>query len=259
MGALLAVASVALAGGGGYEVESESETIPEMSSGGMTLKCPQGSSVVGGGFFLDGEISRKVNAAFPISQRRFVVTGSNLDGTGTFDLVGKAVCDDDGDVAIADKDIGVDPGTTKTVKAKCPDGTTVSGGGFQVQGQDLAVRSSYPAGSRRWAVRAQNGGLGTKPLVAFAICDRDGNSYTVERKTKAPPPKPKARGINADVTLEPKCKGGLEPSGGGFKSKGLGSVRAVRSVPDGDSWSVELATYAGKPLELTGYAVCGSG
>ena len=153
----------------------------------------------------------------------------------------------------------MDSGTTEAVKARCPDGTTVSGGGFRVQGPDLAIRSSYPAGSRKWAVSAQNGGLTTVTLKAFAICDRDGYAYTVERKTKAPPPTPKARGINADVTLEPKCKGGLEPSGGGFKSKGFGSLRAVRSVPDGDSWSVELATYAGKPLQLSGYAVCGAG
>ncbi|MDX6586643.1 MAG: hypothetical protein QOI31_1116 [Solirubrobacterales bacterium] len=257
-GALLAAASVALAGGG-YEIKSDSETLTEMTTGGMNIKCPQGSAVVGGGFFLDGEVSRRINGAFPSSQRKFVVTGSNTDGTGTFELFGTAVCDDDGDFGIKDKDRAVDSGTTKTVKARCPDGSTVSGGGFRLQDGDLALLSSYPAGSRKWAVRAQNGGLNTASVFAFAICDLDGSSYTIEKQTKAPPPVRKPRGINADVNLKPKCKGGLEPSGGGFKTKGIGSARAVMSLPDDDLWKVEIATYAGKALEMTGYAVCGSG
>jgi hypothetical protein len=135
----------------------------------------------------------------------------------------------------------------------------VSGGGLQLQDGDLGILSSYPAGSHKWAVRAQNGGLNTASIEAFAICDLDGNSYTIEKQTKAPPPVRKARGINADVKLKPKCKGGLTPSGGGFKTKGIGSARAVMSLPDDNLWKVEIATYAGKALEMTGYAVCGSG
>ena len=42
-----------------------------------------------------------------------------------------------------------------------------------------------------------------------------------------------------------------------FKAKGVGSARAVLSLPDGNAWNVEIGTYAGKDLDFTGYAVCG--
>jgi hypothetical protein len=258
VGALIAAASLALAGGGGYEVKSKSETINPSTSGGITMKCPQDSAVVGGGYFLDGGVSRRIVGSFPLTRRKFVVTGSNTDGSGTFDLVGAAVCENHGQVGISDNSVDVVSGDFKTVKARCPEDTTVSGGGFKSSG-DVFVGSSYPKGSRKWIVRGQNGGLDTSPMVAYAICDLDGSAYSIESRTKMPPPLRKPRGVNADVKLNPKCKGGLEPSGGGFKRVGVGSGRATRSFPDGDSWSVEFATYTGKSLELTAYAVCGSG
>ena len=66
MGALLGASTLALAGGGGYELKSDSETITAMSSGGMTIKCPQGSAVVGGGYLARSAKSRgAIRSAFP--------------------------------------------------------------------------------------------------------------------------------------------------------------------------------------------------
>ena len=256
MGAMAALCSVAFAGGN-LSVVSNSVEVASSSSGGLFATCPKGSTAVGGGFSLDGNASKETSGYFPSSRRRFAVTGRN-NGGGPFELLGFAVCDASGKFERAQKSRVLQDQEIATVRAKCPKGTTVAGGGLRLLDEDFEVYRSAPSGQRRWEVEAGYFADGSQTVIAYAVCNLAGDPYKVRTRSETAPSTRRARGIPAVVTLRPKCNDGREPVAGGFDVEGSGSFNPVRSQPDGARWESKFDTYFGKNLDFTGYVVCGS-
>ena len=256
---LLAAMGGSLAwGAGDYSVETASTEVPAMVSGGTVAKCPRGSALTGGGY-ATGVDSALVRNFFPSSRRRFAASMQNY-GSGERKLTVRATCDATGRYRIRAKEATIPAQVATDLRARCPRGSRVSGGGVRAIGTESRVFGSRPAGRRSWLATTRFFGPpeGETTAIVYAVCDLAGGDYDVQAVSTTPPPvRALRRGVNAKVTMEPRCHRGSRLTGGGFRrSTGSGTADAVASVPDGRAWRVVWDTYAGKDLDFRAYAIC---
>jgi hypothetical protein len=166
---------------------SNSVTVP--ASGGSTTEravvatCPNGWQVISGGYAVvppfssgsDGEIA--VDTSMRTSTRTWKVHGGN-DGTPT-DLKAYAMCEkkDTSQIQQMSRTRPVTSATPVVSMARCPKGSHVVGGGFQIKpdesgGSFPVVNMSRPRDSQRWKTRlgfpSQSS---SSSLTSFAECE----------------------------------------------------------------------------------------
>ena len=152
-----------------------------------------------------------------------------------------------------------EPGSTKTVSAKCPRGTHVLGGGGESGGGfgDTFISSSFPFDGRDRDSKPDDGWKAThssfddvRELYADAVCGSQMPVYRKEEFEAAPEDR-------LQVAID--CGGGPAIIHGGLR--GAASVQPVASYPfDGsgnqDSWQLTADNVSEKPRSVKGYAIC---
>lgn len=67
--------------------------------------------------------------------------------------------------------VKISPQSSKTIKAKCPNGTYLIGGGYKEDERNAIARSAPDAGFDAWAVEAYGGNTGSgNSVTVYASC-----------------------------------------------------------------------------------------
>ena len=265
--ALAVVAPIAVGGSPDRSVETEDEVFGAGDFDSVQTKCDQGDEVTGGGMSFDvgtnfgGAI---VDGLYPKGDNSFRLEARNFEGAEV-DVDGFAVCFRGESFKREKRTITLPGGgdVSATVKAKCPRGTSVVGGGVDVEPFDLRgsgaveVFSSRPLGNRKWLGRVYVEQT-PRDVTVYAICDKDHEYETVTRVAVGEP----GRRTNVDVaTATPRCAQGDISTNAGWELDDSVSVSALHDVvPTSDrEWLVRARFLAQVDPEFKAYVVCRTG
>ena len=261
--ATLAVSAAAIAA-------TENFTVAPSAVGGAKPNCAEGKIATGGGFRSDEETAWS-HRTLGQSGRGFRVT---LVNQAAEEKSGEAVaiCAAREPFKVVRKRVVVEleePGVVeRTVRARCPDNTTLAGGGSATSPATakINVEQSRPVGTRAWKLQTTVSGTGEFILKAVAICDRrEGVAYRVaqEKLSDQSAGRPSARGFNVILNFElrARCTGSSHATAGGFAVTGdfftprwswLAPMEGDYALLGADSWLSD-ETPSG---DIVGYAVC---
>ncbi|MDX6585972.1 MAG: hypothetical protein QOI31_445 [Solirubrobacterales bacterium] len=265
-GALVAVLALVpfATAGGGRTVETH-----QFNAGGDTVttsfaKCEDGSQVSGGGHSItptaSNDISTRIKALFPTGLKMLVSIDS-LQPANHF-ATSYAICRKGHKLDTVSKVEPIDGSSDQwpSVTAKCPKGTSVTGGGGSLTGShnDTFILESRPKGDRGWYLKTFVSLTHVGEQRAYAICDSDeSNKYETAKKTSTAVDARRAqRGVVTQVTAEAKCPKGSATSGGGYAGPDDPNRAVIENRPKGKRiWLGRVRTY--HPEEgFTSYARC---
>ncbi len=179
------LAPLALAGAGERTVVSEEFTLAGNNLSTQLAKCKAGSQVTGGGFSITLtdplEIGTRVKSLFPTGDRKWYAVIDNLRSEER-QAKSYAVCRKGDKLSIVEEPDVVDGSVDQRpdVTAKCPKGSSATGGGAVQTGShlDTYTMESRPKGDRGWYVRS----FVTLDFIgehaAYVICDPEkSNEY----------------------------------------------------------------------------------
>jgi hypothetical protein len=234
----------------------------------LTVRCPHGTSPLGGGMTTTPGAGVGGEAVYPHSYERlgaqqgWHISAILLDrrpGDTTPRTVSvQVVCGRGLAPAkpMPHATVFVRPGETGTATAHCPEHQYLFSGGFQRtdfagSGGDY-VTESRAIGARAWRVSGSAfGGFGGE-LTAIAYCVRTDRPLVGEVSASVPV----AAGLPAVATTPP-CPPGRRLSAGGFSANGSQeALFAGGSFNRDGSWSVAGYGYFGSPAQLTAYGYC---
>lgn len=149
----------------------------------LTAKCPRGTSVAGGGATIAGDaLSSAITATRPTSGRVWR-TDMFLYDDNTHYGYAIAMCDPDHRYSQATKTEQADsfPRARRTnfdtvsATAKCPNGSTTTSGGFELDSFDPngSPLASFPKGKDKWTASARYGGATDPTVTSYAVCRKD--------------------------------------------------------------------------------------
>jgi hypothetical protein len=282
--ALIALAAAQLAaartnlgtvGGLTYTFEDSASVAPP-DGGSQFTDCPDGKHIVGGGAEIGGNAGEsRLNTTFPFDDD----DGNSVPDDGwashfwndagvskSVDIV--AVCRK-GSFKYRSSAHRVMAGHARALKAKCPDGTHVSGGGVYVDGaiSDVFVNSSYPydgpdaneAPDDGWKGRDYNQSVTPHMMTVYAICGTKNLDYEIG----GPVTIDFAGGVGSDVA----CPDSRHITGGGIRlgvapaaeahpvTMQLSDLADPDSIPD-DRLLAVAGISDGTDASMTMYAVC---
>ncbi len=150
------------------------------------------------------------------------------------------------------KTVSAPAGGTMSTTAVCPDGTVLTGGGFNVNiGMHVYTQAKNGNG---WAVVVKNN-LGTaQNLNVYAICLTLPSISSTQVSATAT-----AIGGGGLGTAAANCPAGSKVTGGGFTGKPDGSLWTFYSSQEGNGWKVSALNSAAGNQNFDVYAVCLSG
>ena len=225
----------------------EQEYVTSGSVGDVSVACPAGSVVVGGGYAssadmlvythsMDGNgwrVYAKNNAASSKLLNAYAICLYNTGGT-TEQILQQ--------VSVAAGDIG-------HPVASCPSGSVVTGGGFASRSDgSFYVYNSSKSGNG-WQVYARNNSGASIPLNVYAIClsGTTATSSDVYEQKSIP-----ASSTDSAIAT---CPTGNLVTGGGFAA-GNGLVLYTTNMKDNLSWQTYARNTTGSSVLLNSYAVC---
>jgi hypothetical protein len=231
-------------------------TLAGNSHDSLTVECPAGTVVVGGGFSASPDVV--VSAQYP------QITGwcANVGNTSGSSKVVRvyAVCLHNApgaSVEIVDENTVMPSKGYAEVHAKCPAGSVVTGGGWKTTGADVRFTQSAKTGAA-WNIRAYNHTSATSMLYAYAVClsGTGGKTSRAEAYTEV------------DYHWGPKqvavaCPQGTIMTGGGYHDRsGCEILVYINAGPWGTAPDAEWRVYAVNDVgvtlipDLDVYAVC---
>jgi hypothetical protein len=237
----------------------------------LVIRCPGGSSPLGGGMTSDPPIGPDGEGIYPHSyerlgvQRGFHVTALIIDpsphDTARRSATLQVVCGR-GLVPMSSphRTVFVRRNTTNSAVASCPPGQYLFGGGFQRTNFTTPFRTyggNYITESRAisataWEVTARSVGWDGGELTAIAYCARDPSLPLTEVQASSPI----EAGRSATATTPP-CPPGLELTSGGFSFNGSESAFfADGSLNEDGTWSATGFGYFGPAPSLTAFGYC---
>jgi len=225
----------------------EQEYITSGSVGDVSVACPDGSVVVGGGYASSADmlvytqskngngwrVYAKNNAASSKLLNAYAVCLYNTGGT-TEQILQQ--------VSVAAGDIG-------HPVASCPSGSVVTGGGFASRSDgSFYVYNSSKSGNG-WQVYARNNSGASIPLNVYAIClsGTTATSSDVYEQKSIP-----ASSTDSAIAT---CPTGNLVTGGGFAA-GNGLVLYTTNMKDNLSWQTYAKNTTGAGVLLNSYAIC---
>jgi hypothetical protein len=231
----------------------------------VSVSCPPGTAVVGGGFsaFLNGKSdpldaidsnakifsSHKQGNGWTVSGTNNWVSFDNPETPGgAITLAVHAVCLKDPAAVTTEVEMAVlvpEGQTAGTAAAACPEGSVVTGGGFS--GRDFDFTESVLFG-KGWQVSAEKIAGGSLEFSAFAVCLSGVSAKTVLTSAVTSFPHEHSGFVQAV------CPAGSTPSGGGF----LSGIYLDDASIHGRSWVVHARNMSPRnpPAPLKSYAVC---
>jgi hypothetical protein len=256
----LALASAAAAGA------APTFTLEPNEVGGGATVCAKGKKATAGGYVAGLATRWEVLGSSPAGRRWRVRLRNN--SAGAEEVEAKALCRPGKRYKVVTRrvELTLDPVSAydRTLRARCPVGTTLAGGGFapapglgDQPSTGFNVLANRPAGARRWLVRftgySDPGGSFT--LEARAVCDRRGAEYAVRTDSDTPAPRlAPRRGDDAPIAMRAECPRGTRITGGGFSSREDVNVNYTRIRARNNAWAIDGGAQSDHPI--TAYAVC---
>ena len=111
------------------------------------------AAMVAGSFVVAGTVGQSAGASAPAQEKKSDVIRAARAGS---DVFGPATV--------------VAPGNNGIATARCPRGTTVTGGGGSTSGINVFFTDSFRTSGRVWLVRGTNTGGSDQSISAFARC-----------------------------------------------------------------------------------------
>lgn len=261
----LALVPFALAGGGDRTIKSQSFIANPNNTTSNQIKCDNGSQVSGGGNAVspiaDNDNPTRIMSLFPVGDLKWILVIHDLQATPR-DAKNYVVCRKGHKLETVSNELPVDGMADQNphVVAKCPKGSSVTGGGGASTGSynQMFILESRPKGDRGWYVRAFVAGTHVGELGAYAICDPDGaNEYETAKRTTVEIRRGARRGVVSELHATAKCPDGAETSGGGYATTESDVNKSViENRPKGDSkWLGRVRTYNTNQA-FTAYARC---
>jgi hypothetical protein len=222
-----------------------------------TATCPDGHVMLSGGYALSDGLNVQRAAVFedyPASENTWTATAANPDVSGPLTLTVYADCLL-ACFAVTTQVVVTTPtvpngGSLSTFVARCPVGTTVTGGGSRDDGLN-----GSPSGNG-WQATCIPRGENPPPTVSvFALCASGSLQPGVIAESS------QTVAVGGSATLSIACPTGEVLVGGGFRYYGLPSDASVdEPANDFASWQVTLADLnaegQGSAGTLTASAVC---
>jgi hypothetical protein len=158
-------------------VVSGQAMIPAGSDGSVTAACPAGTAVTGGGY--SSANSWQIDS-YLVQYVKLNVTSSHAEGNGwtargtnygdmAVALTVYAIClnDSAATTAAVKKELTVDATLSSRVVVACPEGSVLTGGGYDSGG--MFVKENIPT-DKGWQVAVTNGGNAEQTYSAYAVC-----------------------------------------------------------------------------------------
>jgi hypothetical protein len=258
-------------------LSSPSKELPAGKIRATTVKCPDGSSVVGGGLTIkEPTTATGVHSSYPFEDGdpNLKPDGwrgvANSRSAGDKRLKVTVICSTSGRYTYTSVSTNTVPnGANTPLGAQCPTGEVVTGGGIQLSkgNTSLYVGASFPFDTDAdmvpddgWWAEANNESGSLQSMTVHAICARSGSYQYIAADSGAP-----AFGqANAPAI----CPDGTKVTGGGGDTETITTTAEITmlepfpldgsdSKPD-DGWRPTFNNLSGVPLATTGFAVCRS-
>ncbi|TMC59768.1 MAG: hypothetical protein E6J26_03045 [Chloroflexi bacterium] len=219
-------------------------TINGNDNGQAIAACPGGTKVTGGGF--GGDVSLTITGS-AMQGNAWQVLAKNTSGT-SHQLIALAICVSNlpGTTTQVFAQASVQPNATATPTAQCPSGSTLTGGGYGSNAQQIVYANSNVGNA--WQVGSKNITTTAQTLNVFAVCyNSAGASSTTANKQSDV-----NGGANATVTAD--CPADKIVTGGGYTA--AQGLVVTNSSKTGNSWQVSATNGLTSTLSLTAVAVC---
>jgi hypothetical protein len=242
-----------------YQAE---ESVSAGTQGYVQADCPDGQRALGGGVVSSGAYdSSYVNATYPedgqdAKDRRDDAWRTYVDALSNVDITARVVCLD-GKAAKSLKYLReikhVPEGGTRSVRASCPQGYKVTGGGLSNSGvfDEAEVKGTRPVDrNTAWEGTVRNISTHTEKIFVDVVCARGafakGLKYRDENG-KADP--------HTQSSVATDCPGGGTATGAGVLVKRAASnVNTVITTDDSSQAYVDAT--GSKPVRFTNYVIC---
>ena len=222
------------------------------ATGAAVATCPSSSTVVGGGYAADSDVTFYTQYKYENGWRGDATNNSGISTQITVYAVclhnvsGVSVTQVHGQVDVL-------PGTKKQAVATCPAGSIATGGGFHAypDGSLRVYNSSKADIGEGWQSWAHNLSGSTKTHHAYVTC-LSGSGGTTARILKSVVATPSSTAYAA-----PKCGSGSLVTGGGFAAQEDLLIYSTSGPYSGDEWRVYVKnTHPSESRTLFGYAIC---
>jgi hypothetical protein len=247
-----------------YVKHTKSVVSKDLDPSTVKASCPDGTSVLGGGW--DGDPG--FSFAMPKALQPQGAGGwlASIYVPVESDTTAYAICADNGDVPYLlqtnTDPVKVQPDTRGTATAQCPPGFHVVSGGFAVTRNHMYPAKSYPdAGLTSWTAEADNDSDSPHPLRAYAVCAGGGFGNKLSLYSASSDMSPHGRGpAYVECPAGTKVVGGGGTNAGTRDQMGFGSSYPTDGPDENsradDAWITSFDNYTNGLLGMTAYAIC---
>jgi hypothetical protein len=231
--------------------------LPKNTAMGVSVECPEGSMVTGGGYHSVDSIKVLVSR-FEWPNGWFIYVGNYADNS--IEVMVAAVClsNSGGDTTMIDESTSLQGNQTVSVNATCPAGSVVTGGGF-LNSSRVLVHQSSMAGNG-WQVVFENTTSSEKQVTSYVLCLSGTNATSYQYNTST---EISASTQGSTIAL---CQPGQLIIGGGFYQS-IGVNSSVPIGPNVNEPKYGWGAYAFNPyssgaltdnrsITIQSYAVC---
>jgi hypothetical protein len=273
---MLPAVLVSTASGKGLRyVSSDVKDLPAGKIKGATVKCPDGSRVVGGGVTVnDANTATGVHSSYPIDadgDSKYDdgwrgVANSRSAGDKSFRVT--AVCSRTGRYTYTRASTNNAPDNANTgLFAPCPSGQRVTGGGVELSRGNTSfyAGASFPVDADvdgdpddGWMGEANNESGTPQTMATYAVCAKAGSYEYVVANSSAP--------VFAQGVAFAPCPAGTKITGGGGDTETNGTTAEIADTSPyriagpgpapNDGWRTYVNNLSGVPLAITAFAVC---
>jgi hypothetical protein len=155
--------------GAKVRTKNATATLPDDAAASLTVKCPKGSKVSGGGVAVSPDDPYNIAepaGSYPSGKREWTAVGEAYDPN--VELTAFAKCLKGAKITRRSESLDMpDDGDTHRVTATCPKKTKAVGGGIELsEPYDDYDQGSYPSGKRGWTAAGYDSGI----VTAHVLC-----------------------------------------------------------------------------------------
>ncbi|MBN2086022.1 MAG: hypothetical protein JW748_12455 [Anaerolineales bacterium] len=234
---------------GGFSVQTfEAQiSVPMGSTGHVSVNCPSGSVVVGGGFDGGNNISahrsERSGNGWVVYAHRYTGANATLKAYA-YCLSGVSATSTSG---YAEKTLT--PGLSGNITQNCSGSSIVSGGGYNVTEGKIWVYILRMAGNGL-VLHAKNTAASNAVIRSHPVCLTSAGAVTVQASNTGSVPG------SSSGTVEAACPPGTAITGGGFTLSANMTLTGMYRHPTENRWVVKALNMGGSSLNVISYGIC---